>query len=98
MAESADILDWQAVPADAWHALAQAAGTANPFYAPAAVRPASIYRRRRSRALGEPLLRAGDEPAFRRAGLPLLAQRPGQHLRMWALDADHSKTRRCWRC
>ena len=37
MAERADILDWQAVPADAWHALAQAAGAANPFYAPAAV-------------------------------------------------------------
>ena len=37
MAERAETLDWQAVPAGAWHALAQAAGTANPFYAPAPV-------------------------------------------------------------
>jgi hypothetical protein len=37
MAGRAETLDWQAVPVAAWDALAQAAGTANPFYAPAAV-------------------------------------------------------------
>jgi CelD/BcsL family acetyltransferase involved in cellulose biosynthesis len=130
MAERAEILDWQVVPADPWHALAQAAGTANPFYAPATVAacvdlpeaarprvllvwqgetligalPIATRRARglalcvenwdqRVRALGEPLLRAGAEAAFWRAGLSVLAQMPGQYLRLSALDADSAGTR-----
>ncbi|WP_375270791.1 GNAT family N-acetyltransferase [Sphingomonas sp.] len=130
MAERAELLDWQQVPEDAWHDLARAAGTANPFYAPAAVAacvdlpeavrprvllvwrnqtligalPIATRRARgvalcvenwdqRVRALGEPLLRAGEEAAFWRAGLPMLARMPGQYLRLSALDADSAGTR-----
>ncbi|WP_177171693.1 GNAT family N-acetyltransferase [Sphingomonas palmae] len=42
----------------------------------------------RVRALGEPLVRPGAEAAFWRAALPELARRPGQYLRLSALDPD----------
>ena len=114
-----------------WDALAAAAGTANPFYAPAGVRagallpeagaprllivrapggalagvlPVATRRWRgialctenwdqRLRALGEPLIRAGDEALFWQVALPLLARAPGRWLRLSALDADSPSTK-----
>lgn len=117
--------------AQAWEALAAAAGTANPFYTAAGVRaglllpeagtprllvvhahdgaligvlPVATRRWRgialwienwdqRLRALGEPLIRPGDEALFWRAALPLLARAPGRWLRLSALDAHSPSTR-----
>lgn len=117
--------------AAAWEALAAAAGTANPFYAPDGVQagcalpeagtprllvvhahdgaligllPVATRRWRgialctenwdqRLRALGEPLVRPGDEALFWQAALPLLARAPGRWLRLSALDADSPSTR-----
>ncbi len=47
----------------------------------------------RVRALGEPLLRAGQERAFWAAALPVLARGPGHFLRLSALDAESASTR-----
>lgn len=47
----------------------------------------------RARALGDPLLRTGEEAAFWRAALPALAREPGHYLRLSALDADSASTR-----
>ncbi|MEH3048565.1 GNAT family N-acetyltransferase [Sphingomonas adhaesiva] len=47
----------------------------------------------RVRALGEPLVRAGQERAFWQAALPVLARQPGRYLRLSALDADSASTR-----
>lgn len=47
----------------------------------------------RARALGEPLVRGGEERDFWRAALPVLAQAPGLYLRLSALDAESAATR-----
>ncbi len=131
MATAAIIDDggWEKI-ASAWDALADTAGTANPFYhrdAVAACRdlpeaatprllvvregdaligamPVATRRRggialcvenwdQRVRALGEPLIHAGQENAFWATALPVLAREPGRYLRLSALDADSASTR-----
>lgn len=47
----------------------------------------------RVRALGEPLVRAGQERAFWTAALPVLARQPGRYLRLSALDEGSASTR-----